>query len=45
MSVKDFSVNNGVLEFCANDSSVITIPEGVIVIGREAFENFKGLKA
>lgn len=47
MSVKDFSVNNGVLEFCANDSSssVITIPEGVIVIGREAFENFKGLKS
>lgn len=46
MSVKDFSVNNGILEFCANDdSSVITIPEGVIVIGREVFENFKGLKS
>lgn len=30
MKVKDFSVNNGVLEFCANDdSSAITIPEGI----------------
>lgn len=30
MSIKDFRVNNGILEFCANDgSSVITIPEGV----------------
>lgn len=46
MSVKDFSINNGILEFCANDgSSVITIPEGVTVIGREVFENFKGLKS
>lgn len=46
MSVKDFSVNNGVLEFCANDgSSVITIPEDVTVIGKEVFENFKGLKS
>lgn len=46
MSIKDFRINNGILEFCTTDgSSVITIPEGVTVIGREVFENFKGLKS
>ena len=46
MNVKDFSVNNGVLEFCANDdSSVIVIPKGVTTIGKGVFENFKCLKS
>lgn len=46
MKERNFNINEGILEFCANDdSSVITIPEGVIVIGREVFENFKGLKS
>jgi hypothetical protein len=46
MSIKDFSVNDGILEFCANyASSVITIPEGVTVIGKEVFENFECLKS
>jgi hypothetical protein len=46
MSIKDFNINNGILKFCANDdSSVITIPEGVTVIGKEVFENFECLKS
>lgn len=46
MSVKDFNVYKGVLEFCANDdSTTITIPEGVTTIGKEVFENFRCLKS
>lgn len=46
MKVKDFRINNGVLEFCANDdSSIITIPEGVKTIGKEVFEDFYRLRS
>lgn len=46
MSVKDFSVNNGVLNSCTDDySRVIIIPEGVTVIGKEVFEDFYRLRS
>lgn len=46
MKANDFRVNNGILEFCANDdSNAITIPEGVTIIGKEVFENFECLKS
>lgn len=46
MKERNFNINEGILNSCTEDySSVITIPEGVTVIGREVFENFKGLKS
>lgn len=46
MSVKDFSVNNDVLNSCTDDySRVIIIPEGVTVIGKEVFEDFYRLRS
>lgn len=46
MKVKNFSVNNGILNSCTEDySRVIVIPAGVKIIGKEVFEDFYRLRS